>query len=171
VPYSQAFKPTEFPSPVYDKAEDIYADLHKKLDTAISIMKGATVSTAAKSIDIVYSGDKTLWIKFANTIKLRLLIRTTEINANPSTELAKIKAEGGVLQSGQSADVNPGYQNDVGKQSPFYGTYGLLPSGQEANTFFRANAYIVNKLRLNDDPRLGYYFKKLRILPAHLIHM
>jgi hypothetical protein len=38
-----------------------------------------------------------LWIKLANTIKLRLLIRQTEVNPNPTTELAKIKAEGGVL--------------------------------------------------------------------------
>jgi hypothetical protein len=159
VPYSQAFKPNEFPTPTFDKGEDIYADLQVKLDTAIGIMKTAPVTLAAESVDIVYGGDTDLWIRLANTIKLRLLIRQTEVNPNPTTELAKIKAEGGVLQSGESADVNPGYQNDVGKQNPFYGTYGLLPSGQEANTFFRANAYSVNLLKTNNDPRLGYFFK------------
>jgi hypothetical protein len=121
-------------------------------------MKTAPVTTAAKGVDIVFNGDKNLWIKLANTIKLRLLIRQTEVNPNPTAEIAKIKAEGGVLQSGESADVNPGYQNDVGKQSPFFGAYGLLPSGQEANTFFRANAFIIDILKATEDPRLEYYF-------------
>jgi hypothetical protein len=41
VPYSQAFKPLEFPVPAYDKAEEIYADLQVRLDTAINILKTA----------------------------------------------------------------------------------------------------------------------------------
>lgn len=173
VPYSQAFKPREFPAPAYDKAEDIYADLQLKLDTAIDLMKGATVSSAAKKVDIVNYGNQEQWVKLANTLKLRLLIRQTEVNANPSAELAKIKAEGGVLQSGESADVNPGsldgqgnlvggYVNDVNKQSPFFATYGLLPSGQEANTFFRANDFIIDALRQYEDPRLGYFFAETK---------
>jgi hypothetical protein len=48
VPYSQAFRPSEFPTPAFDKGEDIYADLQVKLDTAIGIMKTAPVTTAAK---------------------------------------------------------------------------------------------------------------------------
>ena len=159
VPYSQAFKPTEFPTPAYDKAEDIYDSLQLKLDEAISLLKTATVTTQAKTIDIVNNGNVNQWIRTANTIKLRLLIRTSEVNGNPTAELAKIKANGGVLQSGESVDANPGYQNDVGKQSPFYGAYGLLPSGTEANTFYRANEYSVNLLKQNNDPRLGYFFK------------
>lgn len=158
VPYSQAFKPTEFPTPTFDKAEDIYADLQVRLDTAIGLLKNAPVSLAAETADIVYSGDKTLWTKFANTIKLRLLIRQSDVNANPTAELAKIKANGGVLQSDESAEVNPGYQNDVGKQSPFYGAYGILPSGVEANTFYRANEYTIALLKQSNDPRLGYFF-------------
>jgi hypothetical protein len=159
IPYSQAFKPTEFVTPAYDEASTIYQDLHLKLDTAINLLKTATVTNAASEIDIVYGGDTDLWIKLANTIKLRLLIRTSQVNANPTAELAKIKANGGVLQSGETADVNPGYQNDNNKQSPFYGTYGLLPSGEDANTFFRGNAYSVENFKATDDPRLGYFFK------------
>lgn len=159
VPYSQAFKSLEFPSPAYDPAEAIYADLHVKLDTAISIMKGVTeITTAEQGTDIVYHGDTDLWARLGNTIKLRLLIRTSEINANPAAELAKIKENGGVLQSMESAEVNPGYINDVGKQNPFYSTYGLAPSGNQANEFFRANAYMIAILRNSGDPRIGYFF-------------
>lgn len=173
VPYSQAFQPTEFSAPAYDKGEDIYADLQKKLDTAISLMKTATVTSAAEKVDIVNYGKKDQWVKLANTIKLRLLIRQTNLNSNPAAELAKIKAEGGVLQAGESADVNPGsldandnlvggYVNDVDKQSPFYGAFGTLPSGQEANTFYRANANIISIFNSTTDPRLGYFFAQTK---------
>jgi hypothetical protein len=159
VPYSQAFKPVEFPTPAYDKAEDIYADLQVRLDTAISVLKTAEVTTAAENVDIVYHGDAHLWTLLANTLKLRLLIRQSEINPNPTAELAKIEAEGGVLWSGESAEVNPGYLNDAGKQSPFYAAFGLTPSGGEANEYFRANAYSVTKLVNSGDPRLQYFFR------------
>lgn len=159
VPYKQAFKALEFPSPAYDKAEDIYADLHLKLDTAIALMDTAKVGDAEADVDIVFGGEQDMWIKLANTIKLRLLIRLSEVNANPTAELAKIVAKGGVLGSGESASANPGYANDENKQSPFFATYGLTPSGNQANEYYRANAYIINVLRNNNDPRIGYFFK------------
>ena len=159
VPYKQAFKSLEFPSPVYDKAEDIYADLQLKLDTAINLLGTGAVSNAEANTDIVFHGNKTLWTRLANTLKLRLLIRLSEVNANPTAELAKIVAKGGVLKTGQNASANPGYLNDVNKQSPFFGTYGLLPSGNQANEYYRANAYIINVLRNTNDARLGRFFK------------
>ncbi len=159
IPYKQAFKSLEFPSPAYDKAEDIYADLQLKLDTAINIMDTARVGSAEERVDIVFEGEQDLWIKLANTIKLRLLIRLSEINPNPTAELAKIVAKGGVLKSGQSAAGNPGYLNDENKQSPFYATYGLTPSGNQANEYYRANNYIITVLKTNNDARLAYFFK------------
>jgi hypothetical protein len=159
IPYSQAFKPFEFPTPMYDKGEDVYASLQAKLDTAINLLSSASVSSVDEKVDIVYHGDAELWTKFANTIKLRMLIRMSQINSNPTAELAKITAHGGVLSFDESAAANPGYVNDANKQSPFYGAYGLTPSGNQANEYYRANAYIINVLRNGADPRLGYFFK------------
>lgn len=171
VPYSQAFKPLEFPAPAYDKAEDIYADLHVRLDTAVALLDEVAdhVPGSAEEVDIVYHGDAELWKKMANTIKLRLLIRTSEVNGNPAAELAKIKNNGGVLQSGESAEANPGYINDVGKQNPFYSAYGLTPSGNVANEYYRANAYLINLLRNSSDPRIGYFFEAAKNLPGQYI--
>jgi hypothetical protein len=159
VPYSQAFNMGDFSTPVYDKGEDIYRSLHAKLDTAVQIMKTATVPSTATTTDIVYKGNSALWIRLANTIKLRLLIRTSEITPNPTEELTKIKANGGVLQSNQTAAAQPGYINDIGKQSPFYGSFGLTVAGNQANEFNRANAYMIGLLRNSDDPRLSRFYK------------
>jgi hypothetical protein len=160
VPYSEAFKIPEVRTPKYDKAEDIYADLQVRLDTAINILKVVSVSELNAAADIVYGGDTDLWIRLANTIKLRLLIRQSEVNPNPTAELAKIKANGGVLQSGESAEVNPGYLNGANKQNPFYATYGRTPTNTEANAYYRANNYVLQILKSTSDPRLGLFFAK-----------
>jgi hypothetical protein len=159
IPYSQTFQNSQFQSPKYDKGQDIYNDLQKKLDTAISYM-GQTERSTFQTVDIVNHGNKTLWIKFANTLKLRLLIRQSEISGfNPVTETAKITANGGVLHQGENINVNPGYSNTTNKQNPFYANYGLTPTGVTANTFNTANDYFISLLKSTNDPRLERFFK------------
>src|SRR4051794_16450410 len=125
VPYSQAFQTQVYKHPVYDKAQDIYSALQQSLDTAISYMN-EEASSSFEAADIVNHGDQTKWIKFANTLKLRLLIRQSEVAGfNPSAEISKILENGGVLGAGESVSVNPGFTNAQAKQSPFYGNWGF----------------------------------------------
>lgn len=162
VPYTQAFNST-ISTPVYDNGQLIYNDLQLKLDEAIALIKNISVPGGSPivSVDIVFHGDAQKWVKFANTIKLRMLIRQSQVPGfNPATEIARIQANGaGFLMSGESASANPGYQDDVGKQSPFYGAYGFLPNGNIASNVERGNNSIITVLRSNNDPRLGYFFR------------
>lgn len=159
IPYSQAFKNSQYTQPAYDNAVDVYASLQKSLDSAI-IYLNHTARASFTSVDIVNGGNTSLWIKFANTIKLRMLIRQSQVSGfNPAAEIQKIVNNGGVLHAGESIDVNPGYVNSANKQSPFYANYGLTPAGAEASTSTRANTYFVNLLSSTSDPRLSRYFK------------
>lgn len=159
IPYSQAFQSKQYPNPVYDNAQDIYNSLLKSLDTAINYM-GLTAAAAFPSIDIVNKGDQTKWIKFANTLRLRLLIRQSEVPGfDPSAEIAKILATGGVLGAGESVNVNPGYVNDVNKQNPYYANYGYDPVGNKATTSINANNYILDILSSTADPRIARFFQ------------
>ncbi len=160
VPYTEAFRLKEFPTPKYDKAQDIYTDLQRVLDEAIEIFENEPLPAGAASVDIMYNGNRNLWIRFANTLKLRLLIRQSEVPGfTPAAEVAKIVAKGGVLRSGESADVNPGYTNAPGKQSPFYGVFGFTVTGVSAEEGDRANANFLATLKLNNDPRMQRYFR------------
>jgi hypothetical protein len=160
VPYSQAFNIDQFATPKYDKGEDIYKDLQVQLDTAINIFKNKTAPSVKDTADIMFKGNAQKWTRFANTLKLRLLIRQSEIPGfNPSTEIAKILANGGVLQSGENASVNPGYSNEVNKQNPFYGSFGLTATGAIASEIVRANNYILTVFKNNADPRMARFFK------------
>jgi hypothetical protein len=159
IPYSQAFRNDEYRQPAYDRGVDVYNSLLKKLDTAISYMQ-KTAKGSFGNVDIVNQGNQIKWIKFANTLRLRLLIRQSQTTGfNPAAEIAKITANGGVLQSGETIFANPGYVNETNKQSPFYANFGFTPTGTEANTLTRANSYFVGLLNSTNDPRLPRYFK------------
>jgi len=158
VPYSQAFDVAKFTTPVYDKAQDIYNSLQKRLDTAIMYMMLPQVKAFGPA-DIINNGNAAKWIAFANTLKLRLLIRQSEVAGfDPSADIAKIQSTGGVLKAGQSISVNPGYVNDVDKQNPYYANFGWTPTGTQSNLSTDANEYIVNILSTTHDPRLERLF-------------
>jgi hypothetical protein len=167
VPYSQAFQVDQHTSPTYDKAQDIYNALLKRLDTAIIYLQLPQKPAFAGS-DVINHGNAAKWIKFANTIKLRLLIRQAAVLPGvPTDEIAKIQSTGGVLGAGESISVNPGYVNDVNKQSPFYAAAGWTPTGTQANLAVDANNYIINILGSTDDPRIERFFFPAGFDPAN----
>lgn len=159
IPYSQAFQSSTFPNPKYDAAQDVYNSLLASLDTAIEYLNHE-VPNSFKIADIIAKGNNTLWKQFANTVRLRLLIRQSEVSGfNPAAEIAKIQSSGGLLTD--DIAVNPGYSNDVNKQSPLYSNIGYDPSGNKASTSVNANAYIIDILSNTADPRLSRFFQSV----------
>lgn len=121
MPYSEAFKQQSNLSPKYDKGEDIYKASILDINNAIAIIdshEGEAISSA----DIVFKGNMNNWKAFANTLKLRYLLRMSNL---PSGELATFRDQQLATLAGAtfiSADVmeNPGYSaaNDS-QQNPF----------------------------------------------------
>lgn len=159
VPYSEAFLGTSTITPKYDAGQDIYNAVTLQIDTAIILMQRLDATGSAKS-DVVFGGDNGKWIQFANTLKLRILIRQTQVAANAAfvqAELAKITAnKGGFLTT--DAGANPPYANSAGQQNPTWGFYvtvaGLPTSGGGAD-FWKGSAYAINWLTNHNDARLA----------------
>ncbi len=164
VPYTQASKSVLFLNPKYDKAQAVYEDLAKQLDTAANLFKTATVSPSDVSADIYAKGDVKKWGKFANTLKLRILLRQSEIPGREQyirDEIAKITANGfGYIGTGEGMFNNPGYLNTSGKQNPFWGVYGYAANGDKtaSHTYMLASTYGMDFLKNNSDPRLGKFY-------------
>ena len=99
VPYSEAINGAladgaNF-APKFDDDKFIYGELVKLLDSAVSdLAKGTTNPGAA---DLMYGGDLTKWIKYANSLKLRLLIRQS-ITGDQAAIGAAVKAAMPVLK-------------------------------------------------------------------------
>lgn len=92
VPYSEALKGKtgDIFTPVYDKQENIYTALLADLKEANTLLAS---SNAAVKGDIILNGDLNKWRKLANSLKLRVLMRTTEVSGdslNLVSELADI---------------------------------------------------------------------------------
>lgn len=75
IPYSEATQgATDNFTPVYDDQEDIYKDLIDQLDLASELLaEGGSIEG-----DILLGGDISKWQKFANSLKLRLLMYAGE---------------------------------------------------------------------------------------------
>lgn len=89
VPYTQAWlgsDATPILSPVYDTQESIYATLLTNLDEANTLL---TTGTSEISGDILFDNDLMKWRKFANSLRLRLLMRRSD-RVNPTTDITAI---------------------------------------------------------------------------------
>jgi len=163
VPYSQSGDPNVSTQPKYDDAKVIYQDLIVQLDSAIASIK-ASQSTGDDVADIMFKGDKAKWVRFANTLKLRILMRQVPNGdqAYVKTQIANTVNEGsGFLQAGEDAAANPGYADVVSKQNPFWNVYGYEVGGaspKASNTFYIANKTMIDYLSETKDPRLGYLY-------------
>ncbi len=172
VPYFDAFKGTVAATPKFDKGVDIYKDLFKQLDTAITLLKGETASAVAnpeKAVaDLVYAGDNASWIRFANTLRLRMLVHLhngiagTQVapGIDVTEQTAKFNAAdfGGFIGAGQSAHLNPGFSGS--KPQPFYRFYNTNESGSGSQRdFVRGNEYAIEYYKYNGDPRLNRFYE------------
>lgn len=167
VPYTQASKSVLFLNPKYDKGQVIYEDLAKQLDTAATLFKTATISTTDASADIYAKGNAQKWGKFVNTLKLRILLRQSEMSGRTQyikDEIAKITANGlGYIGTGEGMFNNPGYLNTAGKQNPFWAVYGYGVDGTRtaSHGYMLASTYGMDFLKNNNDPRLGKFYNTI----------
>jgi hypothetical protein len=77
--------------PKFDEQKSIYPALIEDLKNATQLL---TVGTDAidRTYDIMYAGDKTKWIKFANSLRLRLLMRASKNLTTAAAEIAAVSA-------------------------------------------------------------------------------
>lgn len=89
IPYSK-LESNESVYVEYDSQEAVYTKMFEELDEAIATLgRNTTLSSDAWSrYDGVYSGNIAQWLKYANSLKLRMAMRLTEVKP----ELAQAKA-------------------------------------------------------------------------------
>lgn len=120
IPFSQAFNIDEYPSPVYDSQESIYAALIQDLTDASNMID--ETEPAFTVGDIIYSGDASKWKKFANSLKLRVAIRMKNIpNSNWQTYFDEAVTAGVFESNGDNAIF--AYIGTDPNNSPMYDAY------------------------------------------------
>lgn len=157
VPYSEALQGTVVSKPKYDDAKAIYDDIAKQMDTAIALFKVAV--TGSITGDIMFNANSSNWLKFANTVKLRLLLRQSERADRAAYVQAEVAKLAGAEFLDIDAKVNPGYLNSSGKTNPFWGS-NVNTSLTYTQDFFRAGQFVIDFYQAHNDPRLPMVFAK-----------
>ncbi|HNW56315.1 MAG TPA: SusD/RagB family nutrient-binding outer membrane lipoprotein [Bacteroidales bacterium] len=166
VPYTEALGRSINPTPKYDDAQTIYDDLIVQLTAAIDLIKNADdLAEEPGTDDAMFGGDMKEWIKFANTVKLRILTRESSMSSKASyiqTELAAIAAEGsGYITT--DIGVNPGFiDGEKDKMNIMWESLGWDYTGAVSMNYKAtcATDYIINYLTNTNDPRIDYIYEK-----------
>lgn len=149
VPYTEALD-IENVYPVYDGGAAIYTALFTRLNNAISKIDAAEASYG--SADLFYGGSTSAWLKFANSMKIRMAITI----ADADNALAKTAVESAVAGAFTSNDDDclMAYLTSSPNYNQLYAD--LIASGRK--DFVPANTIVDAMVTLND-PRLGSYFR------------
>jgi len=166
VPYTEALGRSLNPTPKYDGAQGIYEDLIVKLTAAIALIKNATDQDEPSTDNAMFAGDMDKWVQFANTVKLRILVRQSDMAGRASyitTEMGVITSEGSGFMT-QNVAVNPGFiAKEEGKQNVIWDFLGWDASGTQTMTGKAtcASDYIIAYLTsTNDTARLNRLYEK-----------
>ena len=141
IPYSEALQGADKLTPVYTDATKIYAGLASLLDTAIkeiNTAQGVTNGTVIPMTtqDVIFKGDMNKWKQFANTIKLRLIVRGTGKTTFANTTFDPA----GFLST--DVLINPGFTRDNGRQNPAWNNWGYAYTGGDATKSWVPSTFI-----------------------------
>jgi hypothetical protein len=153
VPYAEALGQTDpetgelNTTPAYDPQQDVYDAMLADLTDAATMLENPGTSDFGGG-DILYHSDFEAWRRFANSLRMRLAMRLSEVDPSTAqTEFAAAYAAGGFESNADNAMLeypgspyeNPMYTNYLSRDD--HGISGLL----------------VDTLIALNDPRLFYY--------------
>lgn len=166
VPFTEANLRGENTTPAYDDAETVYKTVIDNLTNVVDMINEAPSNAENPGgQDIIFGGDMNHWIEFANTIKLRMLVRMSNTGQDSyiNTQAGLITANGGGYIT-SDVTSNPGYTSDEFKQNPFWDYFRVPATGAESNRgdYTVATTTAITFLENNADPRLSRLYAPSR---------
>jgi hypothetical protein len=168
VPYSQAVQGAiaegSVLAPAYDDDATIYPQLVATIDAAIHDLERAQSAqlTAVGAEDLMYGGELNNWIRFAHSLKLRILMRMSDV-VDVSEQIRSTIADGSFIENAvQIAEVS--FTGDHGSENPMY---ARLES--RYGNFYLAATTVTKVCDEFADPRKFYFYKEAVNYPGEII--
>ena len=134
----------------YSSQEDVYKSIIADLNKATDVIKPLVASnpnvTIAEELDKVYQGKMAKWLKYANSLKLRIAIRIRYVEPTLAKQLGEQAVQDGVITSNDDNCAIAYTPNGQYKTSVEWGDS-------------RACADLESYLTGYNDPRLTKFFK------------
>jgi hypothetical protein len=157
VPFSQALKGESenggITSPIYDPQEKVYQGILGMVDHGLALLNENS-DVVPGSDDLVYGGDLTLWWKFGNTLKLKILLR--ESDKSPSVAQAGITS----LDTSGAEFLDAGEDAKINFSTTKFNTNPLYSAIQGLNNVpnLIASATSIDYLTATNDPRIDVFY-------------
>jgi len=150
IPYFEALQGASNSSPAYTPQEDIYADLLKELKEAQAQIE---LSGAGVVGDIIFDGDMEMWKKLANSLRMRIALRSSKVSANYIAEIQDAITDGPFTSSADDAFFT--FDPAAPSYNPLYENFFI-----DNRHDFAVSAPMVDMLNGLSDPRLPIFADK-----------
>ncbi|WGD33768.1 SusD/RagB family nutrient-binding outer membrane lipoprotein [Olleya sp. YS] len=146
IPFTDIHQRGDLLFPTYDNQVEVYINLISQINEAIAQISNTDTNSAITmgTNDVVMGGDMDKWVKFGNSLKLRMLLRMYDYAQTTPDVLTFLNSEVTMLNSadflgsGEDVTINPGYSDEQGRMNPFAETFGYDPGefGNSSNQTF-----------------------------------
>ena len=163
VPYTQALKgqyaDSNIINPKYDSQRVVYRGIIANIDSALKLISTAD-PLAPASDDLIYGGRMGQWIKFANTLSLKIYLRMSQVDSvTAKAGIAALYAKNAAfIGVGDDAFIGYGY-NSANKNPLFAEEVGL----QQVQNLV-ASQTCVDSMNSNNDPRINVFYEQASAL-------
>jgi hypothetical protein len=153
IPFSEALDFDNHKNPVFDDAKTVNKGIIALLDEAITKQTEAALKIPMGNADFVFGGDITMWVKFAKSLKLKILMRDPDFASN-KTAIQALLTEDNLLSADCRITVFSDLEN---KSNPLYEN-DRRKLGTTQN--IRASSTISLYLLQNNDPRAAVLMER-----------
>lgn len=134
----------------YDAQDKIYDDFFKRLDHAVKNLKATSATNIFGANDLIYAGDVQQWIRFANTLRLRLALRISKVQPGRAKQEAEAAVTSGVMTAVahtamMKKSLNGGDGNGLARVASY--------------NEFSMSATMASYMKGYNDPRIGAFYQ------------
>ncbi len=155
IPFSEAATGT-VDLPKFDKQADVLNGCVALLDEAITQMDPAGKGIGAPN-DLYFGGDMAKWRKFANSLKLRILMSMVDADATKAAVIGQLVAGNANMISGNADAMQFKYFNQPGRQNPRFSFTAIFRGGVQSDWYCSKPVY--DLLVSLNDPRIPYFYQ------------
>lgn len=155
IPYTK-IDPTDLDLYIpYDTEEVVWTTMLEDLNTAIDDLQNCIINGASAEItnfDRIYQGDMNKWLKYGNSLLLRLAVRVSNVRPDLTRQYAQKAIEGGVIESNTDnamLNMQIGAMRDIGSK--------LYVMSHNYNDTFAAADMVCYMNGYNDNRRPMYF--------------
>jgi hypothetical protein len=148
IPYTEALDINNL-QPVYDDAAEVFGKISTRLDAALTQLDPSAPGYG--SADLILNGDIEGWIRFGNSLKMRMGMLIADVN--PAASKTMVEAAAPNVISDNSENITMNYLSSPPNTNPVW--EDLIQSGRHD---YVAAKRFMDTLKFLKDPRLPFYF-------------